>query len=87
MGQLTEPTVRAILAGQGVTQWEIEQLCNFWLKCKTPFVVTPEMVSKARAGHGVDRISNGEIIDSIAGPNYGDRLIQQLVKGAMEGRP
>lgn len=45
--------------------------------------VTDEMVNAARSAYSVDRIPNGEIINKIAGPGYGDKLIRGIIESAL----
>lgn len=45
--------------------------------------VTDEMVNAARSAYSVDRIPNGEIINKIAGPGYGDKLIRGMLEAAL----
>lgn len=51
-----------------------------------PAGVSEEMVERARTAHSVDRISNGEVIDKIAGRAYGDRLIRGIIEAALGAR-
>lgn len=46
-------------------------------------VVDEAMVRRARNAFSVDRVSNGEVIDAIAGRNYGDRLIAGIITAAL----
>lgn len=46
--------------------------------------VSAAMIEAARSAYSVDRISNGEIMDKIAGPGFGDRLIRGLIETALQ---
>lgn len=41
------------------------------------------VVEAARRAHSVDRASNGELIDSLAGKDYGDRLLVGIITAAL----